>query len=38
MALNEEFRMIIATNFESVIFDWPTSHKIPIGVELVEVL
>ena len=32
------FVWFIPTNLESVIFDQPTSHKIPIGVESVEIL
>ena len=32
------FVWFILTNLESVIFDKPTSHKIPIGVESVEIL
>ena len=32
------FVWFIPTNLESVIFDYPTSHKIPIAVESVETL
>ena len=32
------FVWFIITNLESIIFDWPTRHKTPIGVESAESL